>query len=345
MNYPEDATEAAEYLKKAVPLLVKHEIPANPVNYTLWYNYVGNRIPELNSALNRIIKFSGTCTPTQCQELYFHYIIGEHLEEHHKTLEGITKLAAHILQRLGKSTSSSAAFEQQLNKNISTLKEAKSVEDITTIVDNIISTSEDIRFANSVFQQQMNHATNEIASLRHQLQQAEKHAYIDQLTQLYNRHAFDRQLKQLIESDSVAKNVCLILADLDHFKSFNDDYGHIIGDRVLKRMGELVQDHCPDNAIGARYGGEEFAIIISNATQAQAAELAENLRVRLQQLRVKTKKSDQTLDNISASFGVACFEPGETLECFIDRTDQALYKAKHNGRNRVEVHCEDLVSG
>lgn len=344
MNYPEDAAKAAEYLKLAVPHLVKYEIPANPVNYSLWYNYVGKRIPALNDALDRIVKFSGTCTPKQCQDLYVNYIIGEHMEEHHQALEGMTKLAAHILQRISKSTYSSDNFDQQLNKHINHLKEAKSVDDVTKIIDSVISTSEDIRFANNVFQQQMKEASNEISSLRHQLKQAEKHAYIDQLTQLYNRRAFDRQLKQLIENGSMAESVGLILTDLDHFKTFNDSYGHIIGDRVLKRMGELIQDHCPDNAIGARYGGEEFAIILTQTTIEQATTLAENLRKRVEQLRVKTKKTDKTLDNISASFGVAIFEQGESLECFIDRADQALYCAKKEGRNRVKTHEEVLTT-
>lgn len=102
-------------------------------------------------------------------------------------------------------------------------------------------------------------------------------------------------------------------------------------------MGELIQDYCPDNAIGARYGGEEFAIILSNASEAETIEVAEKLRRKIQQLRVKIKNSDKVLDNITASFGVTRFRLGESIECFIDRADQALYSAKRNGRNRVEA--------
>ena len=340
MNYPEDAAKAAEYLKQAIPHLVEYEIAANPINYTLWYNYVSRRVPALNKALDRIIKRSGTCTSEQSQELYINYIIGEHLEEHHQTLESITKLAAHIVQRLRQSTSGSDTFDQEISQNITNLKQAKTLHDITSIVDTVISASENIRTANSAFKQQMEQATSEITSLRHQLQQAEKHAYVDQLTQLYNRRAFDSQLEQLLRAGDSAEHVCLVLADIDHFKSFNDEYGHIIGDRVLRRMGELIQDHCPDNAIGARYGGEEFALIITNSTIDNAVSVAETLRKRLEQLRVKVKNSNQTLDNISASFGVACFEPNESLESFIHRADQALYRAKNKGRNRVEVQAD-----
>ena len=343
MNYPENTEKAANYLKQAVPYMVKNKMPANPINYSLWYNYVGNRIPALNKSLDRILEKTGICSSEQSQELYFNYIIGEHLKEHNQTLEGITKLAAQILHRLENSTTNSQNFNQKLNDNIGKLKNAKTVGDITEIISNVISTSEDIRSANNVFGQQIKEATSEIASLRHQLQQAEKHASIDQLTQLYNRRSFDQQLKELLQNKANAHEVCLILADIDHFKVFNDHYGHVIGDRVLKRTGQLIQNHCPDNAIAARYGGEEFAIIVTNTTMKESIEVAENLRRHFQRLRVKTKSSNKTLDNISASFGIANFEIGESLECFIDRADQALYRAKHKGRNRVEVHVEAVT--
>lgn len=338
MNYPEDAAKAAEYLKKAIPHMVSKKVPANPINYALWYSYVANNLPALNRELDHLISAEGTYTAEQSQELYFHHIVSEYLEDHHKTLEGITQVAAQLLTRLGESMSGSETFEGELSADIEQLKQARSMNEITTIVDAVVATTENIRSNNNHFQEGMKQATEEINSLRTQLEQAEKQAFFDQLTQLYNRHAFDRQLQQLLSNESMADKVCLVLADLDHFKAFNDDYGHIIGDRVLRRMGELVQDNCPDNAIGARYGGEEFAIILSNSSEEEAAKVAESLRERLLQLRVKIKKSDKVLDNITASFGVTRYKIGESTENFIDRADKALYRAKDNGRNRVEIN-------
>ncbi len=337
MNYSEDLATAADLLKKAVPHMVAKKIPANPVNYTLWYNYVANYIPALNKALDALTSGNARLTQEQSIELYKYYIISEHLEDHQNTLDSITQLAEHIVNRLSASMQSSEHFDEELSQNIDALKQASSIDEVTTLIDQVINASEQIRSANSDFKAGMEQANEEINSLRHELALAEKEAYVDQLTQLYNRNAFDRQLKQLLQNDTVAADVCLILTDLDHFKSFNDDYGHVIGDRVLQRMGELIQDYCPDNAIGARYGGEEFAIILSNASEAEASEVAEKLRQKIQQLRVKIKSSDKVLDNITASFGVTRFRLGESIECFIDRADQALYSAKRNGRNRVEA--------
>jgi diguanylate cyclase len=189
--------------------------------------------------------------------------------------------------------------------------------------------------ANKQFQQQINSANEELAQLRQQLQAAQEQAYRDTLTQLYNRLAFNEQLEQLISNPTVAQSTCLVLADIDHFKSFNDNYGHLIGDRVLQKMGEIISDHCPDNCIGARYGGEEFAVIVTNSNMEQAAEIAETLRQRLRQLRVKVKSSDKVLNNISASFGVAQYLPQESINSLIDRADKALYAAKDQGRDCV----------
>ncbi len=338
MNYPESLATAADYLKKAIPHMMEQQLPANPINYTLWYNYVANHIPALNKALDRISSKTPGLSPEQSEELFFNYIISEHLEDHQQALKDITQIAAGLLSNLNNTMEGGEDFDDKINDHLEELKQAKSMDEVSDIVDKVISSSEEIKVSNQHFMENMKLANNEIASLRHQLQQAEKNAYTDQLTQLYNRHAFDRQLDQLLQTEAVAKNVCLILADLDHFKSFNDDYGHIIGDRVLQRTGELIQDYSPDNAIGARYGGEEFAIIISNANVDEAMAVAEKLREKLQQLRVKIKSSDKVLDNISASFGVAQFVPGETAEGFIDRADKALYKAKNNGRNQVTAY-------
>ncbi len=337
MNYQEDVATAANYLKKSIPYIVANKTPANPINYALWYNYVANNIPELNQQIDDIIRRSNGVTPEQSLSLYLQFVINDHVKNSERTLKDITQIATKLLRNLNSSMSGTETVNQQLNTSIAEMKEATSMEQISSIVDSIISTTESIKSANQHYIAEMKSSTDEIATLKHQLEGAERKASVDQLTQLYNRHSFDTQLSQLTKNETVANSVCLILADLDHFKSFNDNYGHVIGDRVLRRMGELIQDYSPDNAIGARYGGEEFAVILSNSSIEQAVSVAETIRGKLQEVRVKLKNSDKVLNNISSSFGVARFEMGESLETFIDRTDQALYRAKENGRNRVEI--------
>ncbi|MFT7129826.1 MAG: diguanylate cyclase [Gammaproteobacteria bacterium] len=337
MKYPESSEVAASYLKQAIPKMVTNAIPANPINYTLWYSYVSERNLSLNSKLDHFIASTGTCSAEQSEELYLNYIIEDYLEDNSKSLENLTLLASQLLGHMNIAMDGSAVFDQQLANNITRLSEVKTIENVADVVEDVVRTAQSIKAANNQFNDKIELANKEIQSLRSQLEEVEKQVFVDKLTQLYNRHAFDIQLKQLLEIDTVSTHVCLIIMDIDHFKSFNDEYGHVIGDRVLGRVGELVQDFCPEHAIGARYGGEEFAILISNSNEKQAAELAEGFRLRLEKLRITVKSSSKVLDNITASFGVTRFQLGESSENFIDRADKMLYKAKQSGRNRVEV--------
>lgn len=340
MKYPESVSTAAQYLKKAVPRIMECQVPANPVNYTLWYNYVSGLKPDLSAELDLLLKLNGTYDEDQARDLYYHYFIREYLSKEQISLEGLSDLAEQLLAWLSDSTRGSSEFGESLELGLEQLKHATSMTEINQVVAEVIAATESIQAANQRFQSQLDQANQEIEDLRKKLEETEYSAYIDQLTQVYNRSAFDKQLTQLIETESINKSLCLIIFDVDLFKSFNDQYGHIIGDRILQRIGELLQDYASEKAINARYGGEEFAIILSGSTLRDAAVVAEEMRQRIQSLRVKLRNSQRVLDSITASFGVASFQAGDTIESFIHRADQALYRAKNAGRNRIEIAGE-----
>ncbi len=342
MKYPENVPTAAEYLKRAIPLMVDRDLPINPVNYALWYNYVAERIPLLNRALDAIVENEGEISTEKCYELFDSYILSEYIDEHTATLNNISQVATTIISRLRESLQGSENFDEQLNQNIGQLEQAASLDDVTAIIEKVVDTTQNIRDANNQFQQKLQSANDEIGTLRSQLETVEQQAFIDQLTQINNRHAFDRKLASLISTEG--QGLSLILADIDHFKSFNDNYGHTTGDVVLKHVGAVLKSVSSDEVFGARYGGEEFAIIVADQSLAKAIKLAEKLRHKVEKVKVKTKQSHTVLSNISASFGVAHYIAHEPIESLIDRADQALYRAKKNGRNRVEVFEDEKLS-
>ena len=127
------------------------------------------------------------------------------------------------------------------------------------------------------------------------------------------------------------------MLDIDHFKQFNDEYGHPLGDRVLEHVGQVLRNSLPPEAVAARYGGEEFCVILQECGDLDSARtFAEQLRLKIQSLRIKARGTDTVLDTISASFGVAVSKSGDTLESLLTRADDALYLAKRKGRNRVQ---------
>jgi diguanylate cyclase len=133
------------------------------------------------------------------------------------------------------------------------------------------------------------------------------------------------------------------MADIDHFKRFNDSFGHQIGDQVLKLVAQTLSDSLKGRDMPTRYGGEEFAVILPQTRLKDAATVADQMRTTLQKRRLVGKDSRDDYGAITLSFGVAQYRSGEHLADFLARADAALYHAKREGRNRVST--ELMVAG
>jgi diguanylate cyclase len=332
MDYPESAAQAVAYLKQALPKMVQHELAPNPINYSLWYNYVADRAPELKRAIDELIRNQGTYSTAQSQALFQRYLLSNDGAQHQKTAATLQALAAQLLSQLQDSTRGSREFDRELEQAALSLANCEQIADLEQITRTLAERIAALSEANRRFDERMQAAQNEIESLRAELQQSQRSADTDPLTQVCNRQAFDREIATLLKQD---QGLCLVFCDIDHFKQFNDEYGHLMGDRVLQRVAALIRDGLPADGLAARFGGEEFALLLPTSTLAAAEQVAELVRRRIEQLRVKIRNSERVLDNISASFGVAIAQPGDTPETLIDRADQALYAAKRSGRNRV----------
>lgn len=343
MKYPESADIAAQYLKQTIPRIVDAQVPPNPINFTLWYNYITGRNPRLSSALDKLIKLRGTYDETQARDLYFQYVIQEHLKDEKLSTSDITELATQLLKNLSCSADNASQMDRQLDIGLQKLRSAEGSADLNNQIKEIIRVIESVKSANLEFQKQLEAANQEIAALRDKLRESEQIAIVDPITQLFNRRAFDRHLHQSLDSVASAINVCLILLDLDDFKALDDTYGHPVADIVLEKTGELLQEYGSEHFFAAHHGAGEFALILTDTTIDTAAELAEKLRQRIQTVRLKVKSSRTILNNISASFGVTVYQPGDTAESIITRAQEALHLAKDNGCNRIEVFNEELA--
>ncbi len=161
----------------------------------------------------------------------------------------------------------------------------------------------------------------------------EEMSITDQLTGLYNRRRLDETLEtEMVRFNRYKHNFCAILLDIDHFKNVNDTYGHSEGDRVLKELADILKANTRATDTVGRWGGEEFLIIAAETDISQCAQLAEKIRAAVQ---------DHYFGNVgrvTISLGTAQYKYGDTIAHFIVNADSALYKAKQNGRNRVELH-------
>jgi diguanylate cyclase (GGDEF)-like protein len=165
------------------------------------------------------------------------------------------------------------------------------------------------------------------------LREFERHAITDALTDLHNRHWLDnmfrRRLERCLKDETPAS---IVMVDVDQFKQFNDRYGHIAGDRALRLVAETLRNHFRPGDMVARFGGDEFSILLPGASAEDARTCAERARWAV----LKATEQDPGAPKITLSAGVAGAERGDTLETLIARADDALYRAKLGGRNRVE---------
>jgi diguanylate cyclase (GGDEF)-like protein len=156
----------------------------------------------------------------------------------------------------------------------------------------------------------------------------------DSLTNLYNSRYFYNQLQMEIDRvNRYGQPLTLLLFDIDDFKAFNDNYGHIEGDQVLSRLGQVVKRCLRQTDSAYRYGGEEFTILLPVTTSEDGVVIAERIRSELKQ-EMSSPVSDKNI-YITVSIGLAQYKPQEDMKAFVHRVDQLMYQAKKNGKDRV----------
>src|SRR6185436_9029500 len=168
-------------------------------------------------------------------------------------------------------------------------------------------------------------------------------ATTDGLTGLTNHRTFQERFGDLLERAARhGHRAAVLLCDVDHFKKVNDNYGHPIGDEVLRRVAKVLQEVPRKIDVPARYGGEEFAVLLDNVDVAQAKAVAERIRIEISKLVIESEKGPLS---VTESIGVAAFpDDGRDRATLIERADLALYHAKHTGRNRVVTWAKAQIA-
>jgi len=339
MKFSEDPNLAAKYLRLAVPKMVQHNIAPNPLNYALWYSYYSNVSKGLNCALDNTVERFGTCPPELSKELFLSHIFdNDKLDEIGDMQDSLLGLASELSNSIEETTLASNNHSSNLKQNLDLLTTSESPQQMDPIIQQLSDSAQAICDSNDKFQQQIDLALSEIATLKNELESSKLEATTDHLTGLFNR----RMLTSMYQDLSMENNesdVSLIMIDIDHFKKFNDTFGHNMGDQVLKFVGKLLLKECKAPCIPVRLGGEEFTILCPSFNAEQAASFADGIRLKLANAPLINAKTKQKIPPITASFGVALAYSEDILTSVLERADMALYAAKGKGRNRVEIAC------
>jgi len=201
----------------------------------------------------------------------------------------------------------------------------------------VITQSELLRIVNNKWMEILKEKGNELSKINKKLMEKaeslEKKASTDFLTELYNRRKFDNlieyELKQTTRYNH--RDFCIVLADIDEFKYINDTYGHNIGDIILQDIARIIKVSLRSSDIACRWGGEEFALALSETNIEQAIIVAEKLRSSIESYQFTNDL------RLTCSFGISQFHPNDDYLNMFKRADEALYKAKHSGKNKVAI--------
>jgi len=334
---------ALGYANAAFDLLKRGTIPPYPQFYELLYTYASGVNPSLNSRINTIFRNGDSPSQGLAEALYNEFLRSDVSERMSSVSERMHARIESVHEAIDAAMTNANAYSGSLQSASGDLERDLSDEAIKNLAAKLLNETRRMQDTNRELERKLEASRDDITALQRDLDDVRRESMLDPLTKIANRKSFDDGLADAIqETDQTGAPLCLMLVDIDHFKSFNDTYGHQTGDQVLRLVAMTLKAHIKGKDLVARYGGEEFVAILPSTRLADAMTVAENIRKAIQAKELLKRSTNEKLGRITASFGVALFEHGETGMSLIERADQCLYAAKRAGRNRV-IGQDELV--
>lgn len=349
MSRLDNPQTARRYAEAALAQMQRHAIAPTPANFAIWYEYAAGSNPGLHRALAPVVSGALRFSPQLAGELRERFLRGgPESDELHAAGQRLQQIMVQMLRHIGDAGRDNSHYAHELATLSGELARAPSVEEVTGLVGRMLTATQRVMQRNRELESELSLSTQEISELKRHLEQTRRAALTDPMTGIANRHHFDSQLERDARlAEERGEPLSLLLIDVDHFKRFNDAYGHLMGDEVLKVVARTLKANLKGRDTAARYGGEEFAVILPQTTLAQAVLVGEHVRRALATHSLTNRRTGQNFGTITVSVGAAAFRPCERLSDLIERADRALYAAKRQGRNRVlaehDAPCESAA--
>lgn len=336
MRYQHSREESAEILRRALQLMSPHKAGYHPISYAVWYEHAGELNPALTRDLDKRLAADTPLSDAEICRLHALHIAG-------RDVQAFELAQSELRELLGESEQQASQAERWIERFSMSLDDAvrdagptgESAGAFAEKMSRVLLEASQLQTLLGTLRQQLARQRQEVDQVMQRLERAQNEPLRDPLTGLKNLHG----LRRAVEARDSAElaGVGFLAADIDYFKRINDTHGHVIGDKVLVKVAEILLEHLTGEDMAARLGGDEFALFLPGKSLAAAAALAEIIRATAARTVITRPDGMQYAGAVTLSIGVALGEPGDTLESLRHRADEALYAAKDAGRNRVAL--------
>jgi diguanylate cyclase len=311
------------------------------INFELWMHYVAAKDGQIATEIEKVLKSGAQFTEQIGEEIASHHLPSAKLNG--EILDAGKNLSAEldtVSRAIETARETSEAYGQQLASASVALKD-NDAGDVRSMVETLSAATRKVREENQALESQLADTTSELSRLRENMEQIRRDAMTDGLTMLFNRKVFDEALERVCREATEQRGiVSLAVIDIDHFKTFNDTWGHQTGDQVLRYVAGIIRKRVSPPRFASRFGGEEFAFILPGENLFDASPLVNSILKDVSSTSIRRRSTNDNLGIITLSAGIAAFRSGESVHDLVERADTNLYTAKRRGRNRVVIESK-----
>lgn len=341
VRYKDSKEKTAEILRLALASMGRHPAILSPITFTVWYEHMAGINPPLSAAITPRLSQQLPLDDAAIATLYRDHIAEVDPTEANRISEDFQRLMADMAASAASTGQTAGHFRDQLT-DLSSALTPEAHAPLARHVEAALQGTAQMKGSVEALQTQVANSRLEIQRLQAELKRALEDSLTCPLSGVLNRKGFDQALQAMLDAAHAAAagapQPCLVLLDIDHFKAVNDSHGHLVGDRVIEGLGQILKTAAADvGASAARYGGEEFALMLRCRSANDGLALAQRVCERARALKIRNRSTQAVLTAVTVSGGVAFYAPGDDASNLIARADAALYQSKQAGRDRVTV--------
>ena len=343
MKYHESVTQADEVMQQVVLFLTPLGLAINPINYAVAYEHIVGKNKALSQAIDSHSRRGKVLDNFVMENLYNQWLL-KHDDLQSRIVEKFDDLLDGVSEHSDVVKVAIDGYVENLNQGIVTFGEVdhqaqltpENIAGFSDVLKSLLSATQSMQQNQLQLQEKLNHSYAQTEHLRMEIDDLSKKRTLDTLTGLQNMQVLRPQMEIWLQQHPKRK-IAAIAVDIDHFREFNESYGHVVGDVILTKVARKISHYVAQSGLPVRTGGEEFLILLPDVDLQAANEVAEQVRQGVEKMKFVSSRSKRALPSVTISIGTASYRANESMAKFIGRADSAMFHAKSNGRNRVSA--------